>query len=489
MKVQQFLAHYHLVENPFGQEDAVQDPVFRRGCIDRCFHPAWDRIMGNPEFPSAAVVFGEKGSGKTALRIQMVESQRKFNSEHPDRRVLILEYDDFNPFLDQFLHQQRNLGRWELRDHIDVVLSLATRKLVEMILSEAPEVQRGQLDELSRSDRRDLLMLAAVYDSSHDTSRTERWELLRRALRFRGTTGGLITQPEFGIGLLGTFIVAGLLGYFQPWELLQTWWWAVLVILAVVWLPTLKLWFTTWRLAARINRSVRVLSHATPDLRTILHRFRRSDLAGQPIREPESVAARYVYLNKLQAVLRKLGYVGIMVIVDRVDEPHTISGDAKVMHQLMRSIFDLKFLKHPGLGIKLLLPGDLYPFVQSEDQQFRDRARLDKQHFIPSLGWTGHSLIDLVNDRLRACSEDKQSTVTLRSLVDDQVSDSEMLNYLERMKIPRHVFKFMYQLIATHCDTHTEGNPEWKISRETWLNTCTRFNNDLERYEKNLIMG
>ena len=489
MKVQQFLAHYGLAENPFGQEDAVQDPVFRRGCIDRCFHPAWDRIMGNPEFPSAAVVFGEKGSGKTALRIQMVEAQGKFNNEHPDRRVLILEYDDFNPFLDQFLHQQRNLARWELRDHIDVVLSLGTRKLVDLILRDAPEVPRGQVDELTRSDRRDLLMLAAVYDSSHDTPRAERWEKLRRSLRFRGNPGGLYTQPEFGLGLLGTIVLGGLAGYFQPWDLIQTWWWAALLLLVLIWLPTLKLWFSTARLAARINRSVRVLSHTNSDLRYILFHFGRRDLAGQPITEPESVAARYVFLNKLQAVARKLGYVGIMVIVDRVDEPHKVSGDAKVMHQLMRSIFDLKFLKHPGLGIKLLLPGDLYPFIQSEDQQFRDRARLDKQHFIPSLGWTGHSLVDLVNDRLRACAENKESAPTLRGLLDDRVSDMEILSYIERLKIPRHVFKFMYQLITTHCDNHNEGNPEWKISRETWLNTCTRFTNDLERYEKNLIMG
>jgi hypothetical protein len=35
--------------------------------------------------------------------------------------------------------------------------------------------------------------------------------------------------------------------------------------------------------------------------------------------------ARYVLLNKLQAVLRKLGYRSIVVIVDRVDEPHRVS--------------------------------------------------------------------------------------------------------------------------------------------------------------------
>ena len=49
------------------------------------------------------------------------------------------------------------------------------------------------------------------------------------------------------------------------------------------------------------------------------------------------------------------------MLVDRVDEPHLVSGEAAAMHKLMRSIFDLKFLKHPGFGVKLLLPRALFP--------------------------------------------------------------------------------------------------------------------------------
>jgi len=73
MKVQQLLAHHGIKENPFGQEDAQTDPVFKRFCIDGTYHPAWDKIFGSPDDPATAVVFGEKGSGKTALRLQIVE--------------------------------------------------------------------------------------------------------------------------------------------------------------------------------------------------------------------------------------------------------------------------------------------------------------------------------------------------------------------------------------------------------------------------------
>jgi hypothetical protein len=160
------------------------------------------------------------------------------------------------------------------------------------------------------------------------------------------------------------------------------------------------------------------------------------------------------------------------------------------MHQVMRSIFDLKFLQHPDVGIKLLLPGDLYPYIQSEQQEFRDRARLDKQKFIPSLVWTGQSLEDLVNDRLRFCSTNGNAKPTiLRDLLDEQITNDEILHCLEQLKIPRHVFKFMYELFTNHCNNYTEANPEWKITHETFMMTKAVFGQNLQRYEQGLIMG
>ena len=71
MKVQLFLEHHGLTQNPFSQEDAQTDPLFQKLGADGTFHPAWEKIYGDPATPSTAVVFGEKGSGKTALRLQI----------------------------------------------------------------------------------------------------------------------------------------------------------------------------------------------------------------------------------------------------------------------------------------------------------------------------------------------------------------------------------------------------------------------------------
>ena len=102
MKVTQFLDHYGISENPFSQEDAQSDRIFQEYLLKGTRHAAWDKVLGNPGTPSTAVVFGEQGSGKTAMRLQLVNEIREHNKANPNGRVFIVEYDDFNPFLDSF---------------------------------------------------------------------------------------------------------------------------------------------------------------------------------------------------------------------------------------------------------------------------------------------------------------------------------------------------------------------------------------------------
>ena len=83
------------------------------------------------------------------------------------------------------------------------------------------------------------------------------------------------------------------------------------------------------------------------------------------------------------------------MLVDRVDEPHLINGSVEQMRALLWPMLDNKFLKHPGIGFKLLLPIELSQFIDREDRDFYQRARLDKQNMIPSLEWTGEALYDV----------------------------------------------------------------------------------------------
>ena len=63
MKIDQFLRHHGIAGNPFSEEDAQTDTVFKRQCLATIHHPAWDKFFGSPADPSTALVFGEKGSG------------------------------------------------------------------------------------------------------------------------------------------------------------------------------------------------------------------------------------------------------------------------------------------------------------------------------------------------------------------------------------------------------------------------------------------
>ena len=82
-------------------------------------------------------------------------------------------------------------------------------------------------------------------------------------------------------------------------------------------------------------------------------------------------------LTKFQSILQSLGYQGVFVLVDRVDEPYLINGSADLMRALIWPMLDNKLLKHPGVGIKLMLPSELKYFVEREGRDFAQRARLD----------------------------------------------------------------------------------------------------------------
>src|SRR5688500_63441 len=102
MKIQQFLEYHGISRNPFAEEDAQTDPVFKDHCIASTFHPTWDKVYGDPREPSTALVFGEKGSGKTAMRLQIARHLQRYNHEHAGEGVFVIHYEDFNPFLDRF---------------------------------------------------------------------------------------------------------------------------------------------------------------------------------------------------------------------------------------------------------------------------------------------------------------------------------------------------------------------------------------------------
>ena len=173
MRIQQLLDHYGIASNPFADEDAQTDLVFKGACIRNTFHPTWDKIYGDPSEPATAVVFGEKGSGKTAIRLQLARHLADYNAEHPDKQVFVVAYDDFNAFLDRFRDRfsgrrrraERMLEQWRLWDHIDAILSLAVTQLTDRILENRQARHPAARDEAA-ADRPARRRAAARRDAA-----------------------------------------------------------------------------------------------------------------------------------------------------------------------------------------------------------------------------------------------------------------------------------------------------------------------------------
>lgn len=501
MKVQQFLDHLGIARNPFAEEDAQTDPVFKEHCIESTFHPTWDKVYGDPNEPSTSIIFGEKGSGKTAMRLQLARHLEQHSDRQPGRRLFVIHYDDFNPFLDRFRDRlgsrhrraDRVLANWKLWDHMDSILSLAVTGLIDRILevkqpslAVACQIDQADVEKLDRHQARDLLLLAACYDQSTAETFKGRWHRLRKRLRFQTWQAHWQLALGWAWTVLLLIVVLVVIGYggadwLPPW-------WVYPIVLAAGWAPWLwKLWKTFW-LSRRILRRMRVGNHETNPLRQVLMHFTPAELAGQPLPDKDSTDDRYELLLKLQAILETLGHRGIIVLVDRVDEPHLINGSAELMKALLWPMLDNKFLKHPGLGIKLMLPMELTRFIEREERDFYQRARLDKQNMIPSFEWTGEALFDLASARVRACAK-PGAKPTLTDFFDPAVTQSRLIEAFRTLRVPRRLFKFLYHLIATHCNAHTDQNPSWKISASHFESTLAVSLRDQDAFDRGVGAG
>lgn len=501
----EFLQHHQLVRNPFVDEDAQTDTVFRDFCIAGTFHPSWSKVVGDAKQPATAIVFGAKGSGKTAMRLQLINHVTAHNLRHPDQRVFLIPYDDFNAYLgplEEHLprrarnHPDRILSALRLWDHMDAMLSEGVTRLVDGVLSPpvanagrevdpdrpvaGPEVLdvASQLDRLDRGQRRDLLLLCAMYDRSKSGNMQDRFTALRRRLRFHSWATWL--PLVFGC-ILSVLLLAALGGLFASQTLtIKHCLFAIPVAIAMAWAWYATRWFQRHRLASRICKHLRILTRETSQLRPVLMQFTPKDIDEQPAPQSQRSDDRYALLEKFQLILRTLGYPGLIVIIDRVDEPDLVNGQAERMKQLVWPLMDNKLLKHESFGIKMLLPSELQPYIERESREFHERSRLDKQNVVASFDWTGEALYDLLAARMKACAI-PNTKPSPKSLFASDVTETRMLSALQSLKTPRNAFRYVYLLITEHCKRFRSEAPNYEISSELFESTLALYQSEERR--------
>jgi len=487
MQVASFLSHHGLNQNPFAEEDASTDRVFREVCIDRVRHPAWDKIFGSASVPATSIVFGEKGAGKTALRLQIDSELKRYNERSPENKVFVIHYDDFNPFLDRFRNRSRRrridrvLGQWQLWDHMDAILALGTTQLLDQIDAEE---SNDRVKHLKRDQSRDLLLLAACYNQSTKGNIPGRWNRLRRQTGYPIWRSAALWSGCL-LGAVGLMISFAIAAFYNPQGWLTPGWFLGLVAGAgVAMSPWLSRWLHCWCKARRVRKWLRTVNVDVTTLTRQLTRFRPADMVGQPLPAHDSTDERYALLHKLRDILGHFGYTGIVVLVDRIDEPHLINGKPELMKSLLWPMLDNKFLKQPGIGLKMLLPSELTPYIHKEDRDFFQRARLDKQNVIQSLDWTPEAIIDLADERMSCCSFDDVATSRLMDFFDDSVGRQRILEIMRALRVPRRAFKFLYTVVAEHCATNAGGEPKWQIDAATLEPAFAVFQRDMSQWEE-----
>ena len=110
----------------------------------------------------------------------------------------------------------------------------------------------------------------------------------------------------------------------------------------------------------------------------------------------------------------------------------------------------------PGPGPEALAPAELITYVDRESREFYERARLDKQNLVRSLHWTGQSLYDVADARLRACAADGASP-SLDKLFSETIDCRRLQDAFSTLRVPRHLFKFMYRVLTANCNASTRS--------------------------------
>ncbi len=481
MNVSSFLEHWSIAENPFRAEEARHDPVFSRLGQGPTTHPDFEKIVGDLARPSTAVVFGEKGSGKTAIRLQLASRITEFNAGRRKDMVLLVPYDDLNPVLDRYVARMtpdgesdakrihKVLSKLRLVDHMDAILATATPRLIDVLIGEdeeAPADLWRQARKATPTIKRDLLLLQALYDRMEHAER--RASTVRRRLgvgpsldRFLwGGAGATLWVIPAACGIATFFVDTK---WVTPltiamWATIGLW-----AIAAVKWFVVDRLLVA--RLAKKVSKQLRTVPRGRSALSRALWRLAPADRRREMLPLDSTDDVRYAMFERLRRAAGAMGFGGVLVVLDRLDEPTLISGDPDRMRTVVWPLMNNKFLQQEGVGFKLLLPIELRHELFRENSAFFQEARLDKQNMIERLLWTGATLYDLCNARLNACRPSSSSQLTLKDLFDEDVGRQDIVDALDQMHQPRDAFKLIYQCIAEHCSNVTEEQEAWQIPR------------------------
>jgi hypothetical protein len=485
MRIEEFLSSHGLTMNPFANaEEAQGDQVLMKLLQQKHFHfghPQWQKFYGDPPGNQTSVVFGLKGSGKTAMRLALDSALDAYNNGDGESKVLLINYDDFNPYLDAWksntdkaLLEERafterlfnkpareaTLGEdWSLPNHIDAIIAEAVIGLADM-LREAPKSP----STWPLQTKHDTMLLAAVYLPRAATEYKSilqdiHQQLFGGSARFGqsvGRTATAVATLGFASMLRGSFVA---------------------------------------NLARKIGKAVEVVERDLPDLQDALSMIPSSYLKHEPLIrrlvDRNDMSSRFDLLRKLVNIAHLCGYSRVVVVMDKIDEPSMIHGDYEHMAEFIKPLWNNKLLQTSGVQFKMLLPAQLYRTVRKAQGDLLNQARLDKANMIYPFTWSGKHLHEMLAERCSAClGNGETDQFDLKNLFADEVTREEIIEQLDKMKIPRYSSKLMNMAIVTACENilaqELNGQKPY-ISGKVFYKCCTELETEMRNDIQDLL--
>lgn len=492
MFAQTWRQHWGMTSEPFMCEDADKDVILQ--AMDKsAVHSGFDRVYGNPNEPAPGIIFGEKGSGKSALRLMMRRNIEEFNTQNPQKKIFLIEYTDFNQFIgnyrntlltrsDEAAEAKEVISRWKLADHLDCILSLGFTKLVDEVLSSGKTAKK-----LQHKHGVELLLGTSLYYHSESNTTLDAIKRLSRSYGFGSFRPYLKLIAALALTLFAICMIIfpvilpvliALIGnvdlssgswseYFltlQP----QLFFGAGFGLFVFTWFWYVFTRASAFTSAKRTARGIKVVPKDAKITAKILLKLPPRERKDFILPSGNDEASRYDWLQRFITLINQFGYNGIYVVVDRLDEPSMLSGRDELMRQFIEKMLDIKLLQYPHIGFKLFLPIELDSLHRNASPEQLKRMRLDKSNLIPEFKWSGQELYEIANQRLQACIEG-ESKVSLADLFGDDLDFQYVKETLNLLGTPRYAFGFLSSLITDYVkdlpNDLPENDPRWRINR------------------------
>jgi hypothetical protein len=74
-------------------------------------------------------------------------------------------------------------------------------------------------------------------------------------------------------------------------------------------------------------------------------------------------------------------------------------------------------------------------------------------------------------------------------MFEETLPTSDLVNAFEKLRVPRHLFKFLYRLITDHCHAHGSDFPSFQIGAATFQATLAVYLRDLRSLDAGIAVG